>query len=209
MLFPVGHYVGVDADADAQRHLVRVGWHLLRLDDERFAVWTLAHGLPGDDPAPWNRAGVDAVARTAGLHATGPILDDLLAEDLVIDVMPGTAEAIDFARTCRLRSQLIGLGADPDRPGAYAIGPAAGVPVVRVDAVGYEQWQWGHLCDSLWHACAVLAEASDDLPDVDAALTRSLAVLQTLIAHGAIHLDEAREDWATSDTPAAAGVVHA
>ena len=189
MLFPVGHYVGVDSDADAERHLVRVGRHLLRLDDERFAVWTLAHGLPGDDPAPWTRAGVDAVARTAGLRATAASLDDLLAKDLVIDVAPGTADAIDFARTCRLRSQLIGLGPDPDRPGEFGIGLAPGVPVVRVDALGYELWQWGHLCDSLWHACAVLPEAGADLPDAEAALTRSLAVLQVLIAHGAIHPD--------------------
>src|SRR5882757_9752707 len=195
MLFPVGHYVGIDSDAEAQRHLVRVGWHVLRLDDEHFAGWTLAHGVPGDDPAPWTRAGVDAVARAAGIRAPEVIMDDLLAEDLVIDLTPGPADAISFARTCRLRSLLIGLGADPDRPGDFGIGLVASVPVVRVDALGYELWQWGHLCDSLWHACAVLAEASDELPDAEAALTRSLPVLQVLIAHGAIHLDEAREDW--------------
>lgn len=112
-------------------------------------------------------------------------------------------------RRRRLRSQLIGLGPDPDRPGEFGVGLAAGVPVVRVDALGYELWQWGHLCDSLWHACAVLAEASDDLPDAEAALTRSLAVLQILIAHGAIHLDEAREDRAVTGDPATYGVVRA
>lgn len=199
MLFPIGHYVGVDAPTTAaRRHLVRVGWQVLRLDDAGFAVWTIAHGLPGNDPAPWTRDGVAAVARAAGLRDTAAVLDELLAQDLVVDVTPGSAAACDFARACRLRAQLLGLGGDPHRPGEYGIGLVPGVPVVRVDAVGYELWQWGHLCDSLWDACAVLAESGAAGADPEAALTRSLAVLQVLIANGAAYLDEAREELAAT-----------
>jgi len=215
LIFPIGHYVGGHyprPDAELDCHVVRIGWETYRIEgDEQFAVWALAHGLPDSaDPDPWTRPTLLGAARAAGVPRTDAVLHDLLDKDLVIEVTPGTEEAVEFAQVCRIRALQIGLGNTADDITRFAIGLADDHPLVSVPAFTYELWKWGHVCDSLWHACQVFAAAtgggalpgaapSDDAPTVEAdperVLAQCLAATQALIAHGAAYLDEAREEY--------------
>jgi hypothetical protein len=213
LIFPIGHYLGAhvpSAGADADFHVVRVGWETYKLEgNEQFAVWALAHGLPdaggNDDAAPWTRTAVDAAARAGGIPNVARSIADLLAQDLLVEVTPGTPEAIEFARVCRTRSLLVGLGNTAEDPLHYGIGASERAPAIQVPSFTYELWKWGHACDSLWHACQVITAAGDpadpEQTDPERVLTRCLAAIQVLLAHGAVYLDEARED-ALLDQPA-------
>jgi len=212
LIVPIGHYVGVHVPRDrteSEFHVVRIGWESYQLEDAaQFAVWALAHGLPepgAGETAPWTRSALVGAARASGIPNVGDALADLTARDLLIEVTPGTAEAVEFARVCRTRSLLIGLGNTLEEPRRYAIGASENAPVARVSGFAYELWKWGHACDSLWHACHVFAAAGSpgevDETDPERVLTRCLAAIQVLLANGAIYLDEARED-ALEDPPA-------
>lgn len=211
LIVPIGHYVGVHVprgDTDSLFHVVRIGWEIYKLEDAgQFAVWALGHGLPepgGDDTAPWTRSALVGAARASGIPNASDALADLIARDLLIEVTPGTAEAVEFAQVCRTRSLLVGIGNTLEEPHRYAIGPSENAPAARVSGFAYELWKWGHACDSLWHACHVFAAAGDagdaDQSDPERVLTRCLAAIQVLIAGGAMYLDEARED-ALEDPP--------
>jgi hypothetical protein len=211
LIVPIGHYVGASVPpgaTEAEFHAVRIGWEIYRLEDAgQFAVWALGHGLPepgGGDTAPWTRSALIGAARASGIPNIGDALADLTARDLLIEVTPGTAEAVEFARVCRTRSLLIGLGNTLEEPRLYAIGASENVPAVWVSGFAYELWKWGHACDSVWQACHVIAAAGDpndpDETDPERVLTRCLAAIQVLVAGGAMYLDEARED-ALEDPP--------
>jgi len=208
LIFPVGHYLGAhhpEAGAEPDANIFRIGWEVYRLaGTDQLGVWALAHGLPeGGDMAPWTRPAVEGAARASGIPGAGPIVDELLGQDLIIEVMPDAAEAVEFARVCRIRGLLTGLGNTSGEPLLYGIGLTGAKPVVQVPAFTYELWKWGHACDSLWHACQIFARAGRDTDPVDPdqidpghILVRCLAAVQVLIAHGAAYLDEAREEWA-------------
>jgi hypothetical protein len=204
LIFPIGHYLGASfpaAGAEADFRVVRIGWDIYKLrGDEQFAVWALAHGLPhadGED-APWTRGAVEGAARASGISNVAGAISELLAQDLLIEVTPGTSDAVDFARACRTRSLLIGRGNSADDPLSYGISAFEALPAAPVDSFTYELWKWAHGCDSLWHACQIIAAAGDpadpDQVDPESVLARCLASIQVLIANGALYLDEARED---------------
>jgi hypothetical protein len=206
LIVPMGHYLGAHfptIGADADFHVVRIGWDTYKLEgDEQFAIWALAHGLPESgrgDMAPWTRSAVQGAAQVGGIPNVANTMADLLDQDLIIEVTPGTVEAAEFAQACRTRSLLIGLGNTPEEPLLYGIGAAENAPVIQVPSFTYELWKWGHACDSLWHACQVFAAAGNvadpDQTDPERVLTRCLAAIQVLLTHGAIYLDEAREDF--------------
>jgi hypothetical protein len=205
LIFPIGHYLGSNYPADSlalDSHVLRVGWRLHRLElPEEFAVWALAHGLPeGSDMAPWTLAATEGAARASGVGNAGPILQDLLAQDLIIEVDPDTDEATEFAQICRLRALHSGTGRLPGPDGAaerWGIGWAGVNPLVNVDAFTYELWKWAPVCNSIWHICEILAKADggDDPQTPRAMLSRTLPAIQVLVANGAAYLDEAREEW--------------
>lgn len=208
LIFPVGHYVGAHfpgAGTDLDFHVLRIGWDIYRLEGNgQFGVWALAHGIPDPDGGrvpPWTRRTLGDAALAAGVGSALTSLDELFGRDLVVEVAPGTAEAIEFARVVRLRSLLAGLGNTADDPVHYGIGVPGGQPVLRASILEYELWKWAHACDSLWHACHVLARAGQDVHSVDPQHTDPARVLdlvlpavQNLIGHGVAYLDEARED---------------
>lgn len=207
LIFPIGHYLGAhypSVGAELDFHLLRIGWETYKLSgNEQLGVWALAHGLPeGHEMAPWTRPAVEGAARATGIPGAAHILEELIGKDLVIEASPGTAEAVEFARVCRIRSLLLGLGNTSEEPLLYGIGLAATKPVVKVPSFTYELWKWGHACDSLWHAVQIFAQAGrntapgdSDQTDPERILTRCLAATQVLVAHGAAYLDEAREEW--------------
>ncbi len=211
LIVPIGHYLGAHVPAvgaEVDSHVVRVGWELYRLEpNEQFAIWALGHGLPesaGGATSPWTRSALVGAARTARIPNIDAALTDLLDRDLLIEVVPGTAEAVDFARVCRTRSLLVGLGNTPAEPSRFGIGVAEDAPTVAVPAFAYELWKWGHGYDSLWQACHGFAAGDDDgYPDgsdPEQVLAECLAAIQLLLANGAIYLDEARDD-ALDDPP--------
>lgn len=207
LIFPVGHYIGAHYEypgADLDFHVVRIGWEIYRIEgNEQFGVWALAHGVPvpGDETQSWTRPALEGAARATGLPSLGGALEALFTKDLIVEVVPETADAVDFAKVVRPRSLLVGLGNTADDPLHYGIGLPGGQPVMRATAFDYELWKWGHACDSLWHVCQVLAQAGRDVApnepeqtEPERILTRVLAAVQNLVAHGAVYLDEAREE---------------
>jgi hypothetical protein len=206
LILPIGHYLGArvpQAGAHADVHLVRIGWETYKLEgNDQLAVWALAHGLPttgGDEEPPWTRSTIEGAARVGGIPNVATTLFDLISRDLLVEVRPGTPEAVAFAQAYRTRSLLVGLGNTAEEPTLYALGPSESAPpMIKVPIFAYELWTWGHACDSLWHACHVLAAAGDpadpDRTDPRRVLTRCLSAIRLLLACGAIYLDEARED---------------
>jgi hypothetical protein len=205
LIFPIGHFLGAHVPTGAavpDFHVVRIGWDVYKLTgDEQLAVWALAHGLPdpdGNERSPWTRASLHGAARVAGIPNVNETLAELLEQDLVIEVRPNTPEAVEFAKVCRTRSLLVGLGNSVEEPLLYGVGATEQSPAVRVPGFAYELWRWGHACDSLWHACHVFAAAGDpadpEHTDPERILARCLDALQVLVANGAAYLDEAREE---------------
>jgi len=148
---------------------------------------------------------VEAAARLLGIPRSGGILDDLQGRELLVQITPGTARAVEFAQAIRPRSLLTGLGRRPDDASLYGIGLPGAELAAAVPGFAYELWKWGHACDSLWHASQIVAASgraigADD-PDVadpgsgdpEQVLDRCLSAIQLLLAHGVIYLDEARE----------------
>jgi hypothetical protein len=213
LILPIGHYLGAHvprSGADADFHAVRIGWETYKLEGNgQLAVWALAHGLPttgSDEEPPWTRSSVEGAARVGGIPNVATTLFDLISRDLLIEVRPGTPEAVAFAQAYRTRSLLVGLGNTADEPTLYGLGASESAPpVIKVPILAYELWTWGHACDSLWQTCHVLAAAGDpadpDRRDPQRVLTRCLSAIRLLLACGAIYLDEAREDPADEQLP--------
>jgi hypothetical protein len=197
LMFPVGHYLGPlypAVEAPLAYHRLRAGGSVIRLfTDDEFAVWTLAHGLPGPGGAPWTgRAMADAALAHDGSDIS-PLIAELCAEGALVEVEPGTDGAVDFAMRHRFRGLLVGLGSTEERPDRFGIG-LAGLPMVMVDELGYELWQWAPLHGSLWNACVALVEvdrqAGGAHTDPHELLTDVLHQLHRMLAHGAGYLDE-------------------
>jgi hypothetical protein len=213
LILPIGHYLGAHIPrhgADAAFHIVRVGWETYKLEgNDELAVWGLAHGLPstgGDEEPPWTRSAIEGAARVGGVPNVATTLFDLMSRDLLIEVSPGTPEAVAFAQAYRTRSLLVGVGNTAEEPTRYGLGASESAPpVIQVPIFAYEVWSWGHMCDSLWHMCHVLAAAGDPANpagrDPQRVLTRCLSAIQLLLAGGAIYLDEAQEGLAQDQPP--------
>lgn len=106
LLFPIGHCIGAYYDLPVSTdHFfqVRVGPDVIRLTDEQFAIWGLAHGVPDRAPdQPWTRQTVLTAARRAGIAQAEEVLDSLVKDYLLVETTPGTDSAVDFARRHRL-----------------------------------------------------------------------------------------------------------
>lgn len=195
VIFPLGHFLGIDHQSGDDSYLVRIGWDIYRLGGvPQLTLWALAHGLPeGTDQRPWTRAGAEGAARASGLAGAESIMDDLADRDLVVEIDPDSPDAAEFAQVCRIRALLSGLGesAGADPP-LFNIGPAGGKALAQVPAFAYELWKWGHACASLWQAGELLAAGG--LVDPAEQVPRCLAATQLLLAQGAAYLDEARAE---------------
>jgi hypothetical protein len=201
LVFPLGHPMGPfhqHRGAPPSYWVVRLGWDSPLLPDRATAdVWALAHGMPDRVHAtPWTRAAVRAAALEAEISDLDDRLDTLIARGLVAEVAPGTPEAEEFARTHRVQSLLLGLGALPDSPGVDGIGLLGRPPLARVRPDTYEFWQWAHLWPTLSDAAAGLAEMAAQAPgatreetDPAAVLERLFRQLHTLLSGNAVYLD--------------------
>ena len=203
VVFPVGHYMGPfhpRRHEPPKHHIVRVGWETPKLPDEAHVdIWALAHGLPARvDTVRWTRQAIIDAADDAGMPDAAAILDSLADLGLIAEVIPGTAQAREFAGFYRLQSLLIGLGNSPEDPVLDGIGVAGMPPVVKVRPRVFEIWEWAHLWPSVWSACEGLAwvagEADgthSDQADPVKVLDVMFEAMRTLISRNAAYLDVA------------------
>jgi hypothetical protein len=213
LIFPVGHYAGAFYQGAVDRyHAVLVGAETRRLSDEQLTVWLAARGVPDDEDRRWTREAVEALVAQAGI-ANAPLLLDQLGElGLVVETVPGTERAIDFAEAHRVVPLLLGLGNTPDEPWRYGIG-LFDRPVLAVSQDIYGLWEWAHVDPNLWAACYSHADVSKragatdpEETDPEQILTGFLSTLHALLAASAAYLDVALPEPA-DDEPLAPMVV--
>ncbi len=200
LVFPVGHYLGPfypGENAPLKHHIVRVGWGTPKLpDDDHMSLWALSHGMSSRiGTIPWTRRAVEDAAHEAGMNDPAPIFDTLLKLGVVVEL----GDPMEFAKRYRMQALMVGLGNTPDDPLHCGIGLPGVAPAVVVPLETYQLWEWGHLGNSLWHSCELLADvARETLPafpeEADPAyvLDRAIGGLRTLIAHNVAYLDVAR-----------------
>jgi hypothetical protein len=187
LIIPIGHGLGTfyPGGSDEHVHQVRLGPEVVELDDTDFACWLRAHGMP--DPH------TGEIRPISAQEADVPALRKI---GLLAEVTPGTAAAVDFARTHRLLPLMLGLGNTTGEAGVFALGLLY-QPLVLVSAPIFDLWQWAHLAPELWTACREAAglrrEAGVDDPDLtdpERILAALLDTLHTLLAGGVLCLDQ-------------------
>ena len=204
LIFPIGHYMGAfypEVGAPVKYHRVRVGDRSVRLDThDEVTVWALTHGVPDlAEHIDWTRNRVEELARDGGVAKPGRLIDDFLAEGILAEVTPGTADAIEFARGHRLQPLMVGMGNTAQDPSLFRIG-YADRPALTIPSNLYELWEWGHLFD-LWQACELFADVARDTRSPDPGstdpkriLTGFLSSMHLLLSHSAAYLDQVVSD---------------
>ena len=195
-VFPIGHYLGPffpAKGAPMECHQIRVGQSVTNLfSQEEFAVWALAHGLPGMTVgSQWTPEALAALVRERGGDDVTGLVAELIQSGVLVEVSPGP-DALAFARGHRLQALLVGLGTTVARPDQFLLG-FTGQPFATVDELAFELWQWGPLHPDLWTACEALA-ATDTVTtgrptSPEELLTSVLDGLHTLLSNGAAYLD--------------------
>ncbi|KOV87226.1 hypothetical protein [Nocardia sp. NRRL S-836] len=150
-VLPIGHELGARHDgAGRQTWQVRIGAEVADLDEARFAAWSAAHGVSGDD-------GVVRPATAESLRQDhgAEVVADLLARRLL--AVPHPAE--EFASRHRLLPLVLGLGSTAREPWLFSVG-LLDQPVVTMTGALYDLWQWAHLSPDLWTACQETARVA-------------------------------------------------
>ena len=189
-LFPLGQSLG-QRDGGLVFD-VRVGDELHQLDAVQWAVWALAHGLPGVE-GPWTADDVLLQATAAGLTEAGEVLTGLRRDDLLVEVPADAGGAVTLAQQVRVMVALLPLGNSPDDPHAWGLG-LPGQPLVHVEDTVHDVVVLGHLDADLWttvQQVVTATGASGAAPEPRALLGRVLDALPTLLSVGAVHLDRA------------------
>lgn len=159
LVMPVGHHLGASYDRAGDSAPgswdVRVGPNAFQLDVTAYQVWTAAHGEGTANPA-WDRAAVERIAAAKGVASPGPVLDTLLAAELLVEIDPAGDSGERFAARHRVEPIGFGLGNTPDEPGLYAIG-SPGDAWAAVDYRVYNMWAFSHLYPTLRDACVAMA----------------------------------------------------
>lgn len=202
LLIPVGHLIGAYHDlpvSDDHFVQVRVGPAVVRLKDEQFAMWALAHGAPDRPPdRPWGRKAVLDAARRARIPGAKQVLDSLITDSLIFEVTPGADSAVDFARAFRMVPLMLGLGNTAEHPGLYSVG-MIGQPWVSMSAGVYDLYEWAHMDSNLWLACQGAAATAlrvgiqdPEATDPRVMLDALLSMLHFLLTPNAVYFDTRR-----------------
>jgi hypothetical protein len=201
LVLPIGQLNGltyVDPGSDEHSVVVRRGAEFLDLDDEQFAIWGRAHGSV-DDAGGRSHTRAE-LAAAVGEHVAEPdrVLDGLLAEQLLVELAPGTEAARAFAAEHRLVPLMLGLGNSAEDLGASYLG-LFDQPVVNLSPGLFELVAWGHLDPDLWVAVQSVAtvgrEAGVTDPvttDPESLLLALLGQLHALLTPNAAYLDVRR-----------------
>lgn len=199
LIIPVGQFIGAyygTAGLSEHYFQVRVGPDIVRLTDEQFAVWGLAHGA-GDRAVdrPWTAVALLDTARAQGLHDAAAVMTGLIADFLLFEVSPGQPSAVDFAQRHRMVPLMLGLGNSAEDPRVYSVGLPS-QPIVSMSSMAYDLYEWAHLDLDLWIACEGAAATAhkagvDDIVATDPAriLDAFLASVHFFLAPNAIYFD--------------------
>ena len=200
LLLPIGHYTGarhrVLEPGDVPQQ-VRRGATFHDLTGQQFTIWTLAHGSPEavQNEVAWRRRSVEELAKLTGLTGVADLVDEMITTGLLVDVAPGTDQALDFAKTHRVTPLMLGLGNTADEPWLFDIG-FLNQPILKVTHAIYDLWQWSAMDDTLWATCesaadiARRAESTDpEKTDPGKMLTGFLPSLHALLLSNAACLD--------------------
>ena len=210
LVLPLANYLGdgFNSQDKTTSYDLRGGWdvvHLTRLERD---TWAMAHGLPDQlkNGRRWTRTALrETLQPQWGADTVDQTIDNLISRDILAEITPGNASAVEFAREYRLVHLQMALGNTPEQPWLWRIGPA--VPVIAVSGTVYHIWTWCHLYKSLWDSCRSLAtmNAEDDiLPgttsecDPEAILTEVLETAHALLTHACAYFDVPYE-WGTAD----------
>ncbi|MFB9239382.1 hypothetical protein ACFFWC_28265 [Plantactinospora siamensis] len=201
LLLPIGQFFGTfhPVVGSAERyHRVRLRDEVWELEDPRFLVWALLHGVVGPlAERPWTFETLrEAAAEHLGPeHDLAALLADLDGAGLAARVAPGSDEAIGFARRHRIGARMLGLGNSADEPWLYAIG-FFDHPVIKVTRTVYDLWERCPSGESLWDLCAALAAeerqaggTEPDLIDPEVMLAGFLTTVHSLLVSSALYLE--------------------
>lgn len=202
LVYPVGRYTGVfhpAVGAPAKYHSLSIGRISATMESEQaFAVWAAAHRPLDQAGQLWNRAAVLEAARRLGVDDPEPLVAEFLADGLLVEVAPGTPDAVGFAQAYRVLPLMVSLGNTPDDPLNYGIGLFGMQPVLRAPALVHDVWQWGSAGGSLWDVCMAFAQAGAEAEvaderehDPEYVLAVFLTALPTLVGVNAACVDEA------------------
>ncbi|MEV8378391.1 hypothetical protein AB0P21_36975 [Kribbella sp. NPDC056861] len=189
-IFPVGHYTGARVDHGRAIHTVRVGWRQHKLDEDAFALWALAHGVPENGKAAWTEA--DVLRRAGELRPGEEAVTDRLGTLAAAGLITSVDDEEKFCRTHRLGVLFVGLGNSRQRPDRYSIGLPGHGAAATVDSSTYQLWQWGSVVPTLWHSCELRATMTSAAGRTTSALQLApevLGDLRPLIASGCAYLD--------------------
>jgi len=201
LLFPVGHYLGARHRVQEPTNVaqqVRRGATFHDLTNQQLTIWTLAHGSPEavHNEVAWRRRSVEELAKITGLIGAADLVQELIGMGLLVEVVPGTDQALDFAKTHRVVPLMLGLGNTADEPWLFGIGFIS-QPILQVTHPIYDLWQWSAMDDTLWATCenaadvASRAKSTDpEYTDPDKLLTGFLGSLHALLFANAAYLDD-------------------
>jgi hypothetical protein len=170
LVFPVGLLVGTyysRNDAEGHHHEIRSGGKIHELTDTELVAWIGAHGAPDElAGVTWTDTELLRHLTAQRVPKPAPLVDGLLDRRLLVELAPGTDDAVTFARTHRVVPTMLGLGNSAEQPWLYSIGQI-GRERIQVSRLVFELWAWGHVDGDLWRACeqlAALEKATDDSP---------------------------------------------
>jgi hypothetical protein len=198
LIFPIGHTLGaLLAGGDKRIPRIRRGPEVKTPEQPAYATWLLLHGDPDalEKGQAWTRRAVEELAESSGGGSVAGHIDQLLADGLAVEVVPGTPQALQFAETHRLVPLMLGLGNTADEPWLYGIG-LIGQPLVTVTHPVFEVWQWSPAEESLWLTCRGTVEVArragstnPDVTDAERLLNGFLPTVHSLLAAGVACLD--------------------
>ena len=160
LIFPLAHYVGMmyDSEAKTSTFQLRGGWKVASLTESERNLWALAHGVPSEleKGTRWTKDHMLEIACPQMADAE-TVIASLLERDVLMEVIPGTKRAVEFAKEVRLVPLRLGLGNSPEDPSMWRIGVSEESYVAVNDTV-FHIWQWSHLYENLWESCKSLAK---------------------------------------------------
>lgn len=154
---PLGEAHSDDPEALGGCAVVR-GAQLLELSTGAYTVWT--GGL-----APRTAAQLVEWGRWKGVDGSGELVDELLADGLLVELPDAAGPARAFAGSHRLLPQGIGNGNTAGEPGVYTLGDRMGEPLLTVDAGVYHVWALSSGAPTLAGAVASVAALMGVAPE--------------------------------------------
>jgi hypothetical protein len=204
LIFPVGHYCGSQypkAGGPPKYRSLRIGrlWINLKTEDA-FAVWAAAHRPTDVADEPWTRARVLDVARNRlGADEPEQAMEGFFETGVLVEVTPGTPDAVDFAKHHRVLPLMVSLGNTPEDLDAYGVGLFGLPPVITVPRLVEFFLRWSPYAQNLWEVCREYAAAKTKNGVTDpaerdpkTALDTFLRSLHTLLGPNAACIDEAQ-----------------